>query len=461
MDRNRRVFKTFYCLAAVAVVLSRFASASRAQDGELDVHGLIASLGHPEFHVRQEATASLQSLGDEVIPLLCKAAESADSEIRSRALGILKEKALATSSEARDSARQALTELSTGPNARVRTLAEMALIQVRETTAGIAFTELTQLGATLMPVYGAPPLTFNVQIGQGWKGTNDRLALLGDLGDVPWVSFESSTIDDGALHYVAKLAQANGGPTRLFLGNSKVRGADLSVLAPLVRLEYLSLKQLSVTDAHIAKLPELPALQYLGLDGTRITDDGLALLRRYKQLQVLWLDGTPITDAGIVNLAGLDGLRTLYLPGTHVHGPGLAELGNLPNLVSLSLKGNKLSPDCLKHLSQLEQLESLGLDSTDVVDSQLADLAGLNRLRVLWLVGTQVSDAGLAHLKSLNGLQILHLSDTQVTKDGAAALQHALPKCQITMNSLPREEPAAPQNAPPRRPGSAPAKAGN
>lgn len=448
MSRWERCTAKASWLAAGTLVILAAAVPLHGEESPADIRRLLGRLGHPEFHIRQEATEALLRVGDDVLPHVAGMVRSPDAEVRSRALAILSERALSSSVSTRDRARQALRELAASPDARVRVLASAALEQVRETVAGLAVGELSELGATLMPVYGGPPLTFNVQIGQGWKGTSDRLALLADLGHVPWLSFESSSIDDDALCVIAGLAAVGGGPTRLFLGNSRVRGDRLRDLAPLTRLEYLSFKQLAITDAQLATLPDFPQLEYLGLDGTRITDDGLQSLARFKRLQVLWLDGTQISDAGLVHLAGLDALRTLYLPETQVRGAGLAALRKLPNLASLSLKGNRLTPDCLKNIARLEQLESLGLDRSDVTDWQLADLTPLARLRVLWLTGTEVSDAALVHLKQLGGLQILHVGDTNVTKQGAAALQQALPRCQVTMSSLPRTVPAAPNNAP-------------
>jgi hypothetical protein len=400
---------------------------------------LVADLRSPDFATRQQATRTLERLGAGAIEELALAATAADAEVRGRATAILMSKALSSQVESRRAVRQALQALGQSADRETRNRAQATLARVKETAAMAAAAELTRLGAVLMPVPGGLPGAYNVQVGANWTGGGERLSLLAELVDVPWLSLEGAQIGDDVLPHIARLGERGGGPTKLFLGNSRLSGARLASLAPLARLQYLSLKQMTVTDAELAALPEFPELQYLGLDGTRVTDSGLEALGRYGQLQVLWLDNTRVTDAGLFHLQPLANLRTLYLPGTACSGPGLAALGNLPALTSLSLKGVRLVPDSLKHIAHIEQLESLGLDQTNVTDEQLADLAGLSKLRILWLSSTQIGDEGMVHLQPLQSLQVLHLSDTEVTAEGAADLQNALPNCQVTRSM--RQEP--------------------
>jgi Leucine-rich repeat (LRR) protein len=411
---------------------------------------LVFELGSRDFAVRQRALLALEQAGPEVIELLAVASTSDDVEVRARALKILLTHSLGPVGDARDQARAMLQRLTSATSPRVAQAAREMIFQVREVTVGRAVAELTRLGATVMPVQTGEPFTFNVQIRQTWTGGDEKLSLLESLEEVPWLSMENSPVTDAALVHVAKLSRSPAGLTKLYLGSSGITGSGLANLAPLKKLQYLSLKQLPIDDTIIAKLPDFPALQYLGLDGTKVGDEGLKAVGRYLQLQVIWLDNTAVTDAGLVHLKSLTNLRTLYVPGTNTAGPGIAELRHLPNLTSISLKSSKLSPESLKHVAQLEQLESLGLDYTNVTDEQLSDLSGLSRLRILWLSNTRIGDAGAEHLKSLKSLQIVHLSDTQVTSEGATELQRALPACQVTMGSRFEQSGAVPRNPPPR-----------
>jgi hypothetical protein len=431
-----------------------------AEESEKDAAKLIADLGSNDYSVRQRATTTLEAGGIEFLPQIVAAVQSADAEVRFRAWNILLAHALSPRGNSREAARDAIRRLTERSAGDVSGRLMGGVSRIREAMSGQAVADLTQFGATVMPVQGGPPFTFNVQIGQAWRGGDDRLALLSDLASVPWLSLESSRVTDAALDRLAKLADSTPGITKLYLGSSGITGNSLEKLAPLRQLQYLSLKQLPIDDAKIARLPVFPELQYLGLDGTKIGDDGLAELERFPRLQVVWLDNTAITDAGMTHLKKLPNLDTLYMPGTNAGGSGLAELRYVWKLKSLSLKGVRFSADGLKALGQVEQLESLGLDMTNVADDQLADLAGLRQLRILWLSGTNTSDDGIEHLKALRSLQIVHLNNTLVTREGVAELERALPRCQITIDFSNRLDSAGHANplspAPPRfvpRPG--------
>lgn len=419
---------------ALCVVSLVFVAMCRGQSGD-DIKRHVEQLGSSQFAIRQHAETELAAAGPKAVPQVAAAAIAGDAEIRHRASEVLLHQVQSSRPDVRTSVRAAIHELTHSLDPQLAARGQALLHRVNELSAGLAAAELARLGATIMPVPSSVPLRIKVQIRQTWKGGDDRLALLSELGDVPWLSMENAPVTDAALAHVAQLGANRAGPTELYLGNTRITGKGLEALAPLSRLRYLSLKQLPIDDAHLAKLPDFPDLMYLGLDGTQITDRGLKELARYPQLQVIWLDQTPITDAGLLHLKSLHHLRTLYLPGTSAAGPGLSALHELPNLNSLSLKGVKLSADSLKHIAQLEQLESLGLDQTNVSDSQLADLASLTRLRILWLSGTQIGDEGLEHLKSLKSLQIVHLTGSQATSAGAVELQRALPNCQVAIAS--------------------------
>jgi hypothetical protein len=60
-----------------------------------------------------------------------------------------------------------------------------------------------------------------------------------------------------------------------------------------------------------------------------------------------------------------------------------------------------------------------------------AEVGALTKLERLSLAGCPFSDAGLKHLAGLSNVKHLDLTGTQVIADGVAALQKALPKCQI------------------------------
>jgi len=421
---NRAWLRLALTAAIAALVGGRAASAEK---GPVDLQQCVANLGSSDFTVRQLATQHLQEAGVGAIPLLAEAMSSGDREVRSRSLQILLSHALSLQYERRDRAMAALRTLANGDDSRLAEVAQGTLDKVRDVAASLATSELGRLGATVMPVENSDPPQYNVQIRQTWAGGDERLALLQDLGIVPWLSLENAPVGDAALAHVARLRSLD----KLYLGSSLLTGRNLPELAPLSRLQYLSLKQLPIDDAKLRALPRFNDLRYLGLDGTQITDEGLKELARFPLLQTLWLDQTNITDAGLVHLKPLSNLRSLFIPGTRTAGPGLAELKHLPSLTYLSLKGTKQTTESLKQLGTLTQLETLGLDNTNITDEQIRHLAGLTKLRILWLSNTDITDQAIEPLSKLTDLQVLYLTATQVSADGSDQLRRALPKCHI------------------------------
>lgn len=142
-----------FCLAQVlagAVLLPLATVLSQetvlGQEVVHDIGVLIERLGHPDFQVRQEASQILKQLEDSAVPQIAKAAQSTDIEIRRRAVGILRERALAANTASRQQAVKALTDLSQTPDSLVRSLALATLDQVTAAILGRAHAELTAVG---------------------------------------------------------------------------------------------------------------------------------------------------------------------------------------------------------------------------------------------------------------------------------------------------------------------------
>ena len=404
---------------------------AQAQPAEDSLARSIVDLKSDEFQLRQRATKELEIAGPAAVPLLAEAVKSSDKEVRARAIGILLAQASSKEPQRRDTARAALVELSSSANRTVSQAAWAALISARDGGAAVAAAELTRLGAMVekasVPGDNTGPPHYNVMIRQAWTGGDKGLALISELGNVPFLTMENAPLHDNCLVHVAKLT----GLTRLYIGSTKITGSGLAMLAPLVKLQQLSLRELPIDDAKLARLPSFENLRYLGLDGTQVTDRGLKELARFPQLQMLWLNQTRVSDAGLVHLKALPELYTLFLAGTKVSGPGLAELRNLPRLNYLSLKGNKLDQGSVRLLGQLEQLETLGLDETNVTDDQLAALTGLTRLRRLYLTKTDITDAGLEYLKDLPQLETVYVGETQVSAEGIDKLRKVRPSYDV------------------------------
>jgi hypothetical protein len=82
-------------------------------------------------------------------------------------------------------------------------------------------------------------------------------------------------------------------------------------------------------------------------------------------------------------------------------------------------------------LSAFKSLTALDLKGVRVGDELMKPLAKLTTLKELVLFESEVTDAGLMELAALKNLTSLSLQRTRVTAKGVAALQKALPKCDI------------------------------
>lgn len=210
-----------------------------------------------------------------------------------------------------------------------------------------------------------------------------------------------------------------GNVVAIYIGG-KATDSELSHIGRLRDLRQLTFIPRHTSSTALAHLEKLTRLTALILDGTDLTDEGLAHVRRLDALEQLWLPDTRITDDGLVQLKGLTRLKQLLLAGTQVGDTGLL---------------------CLKGLTSLEELS---LSSTKITDDGLVHLKRMTRLRRLWLTGTRIGDAGLLHLKGLTSLQELEIYRTDVSDAGVKALQQALPKLRVKVESSPGALPSLP-----------------
>jgi RNA polymerase sigma factor (sigma-70 family) len=248
------------------------------------------------------------------------------------------------------------------------------------------------------------------------------------LKNVHWLDLSYTLARDFEMEEVARFTNLRA----LNLTGGELTDKGLKLLAGLKNMQALQLNSTRVTDAGVKELAGLIQLEVLDWGGTQVGDVGLQALIRMTRMRVLSLTNTPVTDEGMKSLAGLTNMQILDLSVTRVTDLGLKELAGLTSLRHLKLGGTKVADRGLKELAGMKDLQSLELWSTPVSDLGLKELAGFKELQFLSLRSTRISDAGLKELVVLRNLKTLDLgSRTRVTIEGAAALQKALPGCQI------------------------------
>lgn len=241
------------------------------------------------------------------------------------------------------------------------------------------------------------------------------------------------------------------------LREKNLKDPELAPLAHLKKLEVLYLDSNPISDTALQYFGGLPLLNTLSLPKTRITGDGLKYLAGLSKLVTLDMAGAAITNSGLKDIGQLQSLLSLNISvNPEIGDAGLAHLATLTGLKKIFAHRNPNITDAgLKHLQGMQELELLSLGSTGITDVGLKQIAGhekLNRLEIyntqitdtgleqlaklknlslLALQATPITDTGLKHLHGLEQLEQLDLHETKVTPAGIAALQQALPNCQI------------------------------
>jgi hypothetical protein len=152
----------------------------------------------------------------------------------------------------------------------------------------------------------------------------------------------------------------------------------------------------------------------------------------FADLAEVLLDDPNVEDDDLAPLEALTSLTQVSLQGCSVTGAGVRHIQGCKDLVFINLCNTLVTDADVSQLNRFTDLKSLLLASTGVSDAGLLHLKSLKKLNCLALDETAVTNAGLDQLKALANLEYIYLDGTKVTSDGVAALQEALPDCQIS-----------------------------
>jgi beta-lactamase regulating signal transducer with metallopeptidase domain/protocatechuate 3,4-dioxygenase beta subunit len=171
-------------------------------------------------------------------------------------------------------------------------------------------------------------------------------------------------------------------------------------LANLTTLQDVHINNGKIGDPSLEVFSRLPKLCLLSLQGNSFSDDGLKHLARMKQLRVLWvgMSRLSITDAGVAALSGLTALEELDLQGGPVSDAGVAALKPLKQLRTLYLAGDReggasrITDASIETLLGFAKLQYLGVQNTWMTADGIRRLVELPALKDLSLSSRSLPD---------------------------------------------------------------------
>jgi len=160
----------------------------------------------------------------------------------------------------------------------------------------------------------------------------------------------------------------------------------------------------------------------------RVVGNGLGA--RVNRVDALLLG---LADSDMDDLSSLVDVRELWLWGNPISDDGVARLRltSFRRLESLNLADTRVTDKGLSCLPEIPNLSFLALSGTQVSDEGIATVARCRKLTTLHLADTEVTDSGIMALRVLTNLREVNLLNTRVTDGGGAALQRALPRCNV------------------------------
>lgn len=165
-----------------------------------------------------------------------------------------------------------------------------------------------------------------VTILQGWRGTNDDLALVAALPRVRYVSLQWPGLTDRGLHHVGALLELS----ELSIVDGRVTATGLRELASLRNLRSLSLANVQADDSSMEMLSSLTIMRELRLRSLPIRGTGFAALP--EGLVSLHVSYCPVGDKAMDRLRHLRQLEEVVVYRTDVTEYGVRVLGTMPSV---------------------------------------------------------------------------------------------------------------------------------
>jgi hypothetical protein len=173
-----------------------------------EINRWVKQLDSDEYWTREEASKRLFRAGRAAITALSEAARSEKLEVSTRAIGVLGRLLELDDSSVELAAEAALEEIAAGRVTSSAAHADAALDSYRGSRQERALSKLRQLGATVTPSPFAGEIgSVWVTLGEGWRGTNDDLAILKRVPTLHQLSIYTPKVGDDAMRHLTPLRQ--------------------------------------------------------------------------------------------------------------------------------------------------------------------------------------------------------------------------------------------------------------
>lgn len=241
----------------------------------VSVERLIEQLNSDRFAEREEATRLLYQVGAPAIGQLEASVRSANPEVRTRSIFVLKQIAADENPLGDCPARAALERLLAVPVAMGRQRVQVALDELDKLRESRALTYLQERGAVArtdlilvdqaMSIFGG----YAVVLGENWRGSIEDLANLTFLKEMSGIWLSGSWITDEHMAVIAKAKQIR----LISIRNASITDASIVAMVGMGKLEGLELRYCPIDDSSLSTFKRFQFLNKLRLIGTRLSQE--------------------------------------------------------------------------------------------------------------------------------------------------------------------------------------------
>ena len=381
-----------------------------------DIRRWIGELDSDEFRVREAATVALGKAGKAAVPLVLRAAEDGNAEVRSRASSVLPE--LFKSLEP--------IKLVSHEESNIPSVARAA----RKEYSRRAQVAADTFNNTILMITPSRVRTAGF-VDMKFQASSDRhYEVLSTFLSLHKLRLHGDDLNETRMLHVARIPQL----ADLTIRDAEKCGDCLKHLDQLKHLKRLDFSRSLIDDSGFARIPVLRNVECLYLSDTKITDRSLLRLKGWSELRLLTLDDVDVTGEGLAALGNLHQLHTLIISSEAWTERGIEHLASIRSLKHLELGSGCNVGRGWRRLSQLQKLETARLYGRGITDKSLVGLAKVKSLWILDVSQTNVTDVGMSYLAA-SSIRFLDISGRKITGKGAKYLGEIESLCNIDASS--------------------------